>query len=255
MKITNLTREQLMMAGLFLSKFGKEGLRCLGFSNFTEAFNAIGYASGGKPTSVKNYMQEFDPYFPNNRKGWHKRPLREHCRIALDNYNSLSIEQFSNLIIELFFKNKLPNVLSEIKPLNEEDLISEQFCKRLITGAAAETFFWNNYNSIAELEQHTITDFRSYGCGFDFKADSSYGTPFVAIEVKGVYNADGDIMLTQKEHDVAEYLKERYMLCVVSNFRDKPIMNYYINPLDSELIFKTRLRKTYTKNWHCNFRV
>ena len=57
-------RERLMLAGLFLSKFDREGLKCLGFSNFVEAYNAMGYALGGKPTSVKNYMQEFDPHFP-----------------------------------------------------------------------------------------------------------------------------------------------------------------------------------------------
>jgi hypothetical protein len=60
-------RERLMLAGLFLSKFSKEGLRNLGFETYSEAYNAMGYALGGKPASIKNYMQEFDPLFPNGR--------------------------------------------------------------------------------------------------------------------------------------------------------------------------------------------
>lgn len=80
-----------MLAGLFLSKFDREGLAHLGFSSLWEAFNAIGYALGGKPTSVKNYMQEFDPLFPNKRQGWHKRELRPHCREAFERYGMLSL--------------------------------------------------------------------------------------------------------------------------------------------------------------------
>jgi hypothetical protein len=42
-------------------------LRNLGFETYSEAYNAMGYALGGKPASIKNYMQEFDPLFPNGR--------------------------------------------------------------------------------------------------------------------------------------------------------------------------------------------
>lgn len=40
-------REKLILAGLFLSKFDKIGLRLLGLETFTEAFNVIGFALGG----------------------------------------------------------------------------------------------------------------------------------------------------------------------------------------------------------------
>lgn len=68
-------RERWMIAGQFLSEFDREGLTRSGFSCFQEAYSAIGYALGGKPASIKNYMQEFDPLFPNQRKGWHKRAM------------------------------------------------------------------------------------------------------------------------------------------------------------------------------------
>ena len=58
------TREKLILAGLFLSKFDTLGLAMLGFEGFTEAFNVIGFALGGKPASIKNYRDEFDPLEP-----------------------------------------------------------------------------------------------------------------------------------------------------------------------------------------------
>jgi len=40
------TREKLILAGLYLSKYDSLGLKKLGFENFVEAFNVIGYAMG-----------------------------------------------------------------------------------------------------------------------------------------------------------------------------------------------------------------
>ena len=71
-------REKLILTGLYLSKYDSVGMRKLGFESFVEAFNVIGYALGEKPASIKNYRDEFDPLFPNKRKGWHKRPTRQY---------------------------------------------------------------------------------------------------------------------------------------------------------------------------------
>ena len=73
------TREKLILAGLYLSKYDSLGLKKLGLKSFVEAFNVIGYAMGSRPASIKNYRDEFDPLFPNRRKGWHKRPIRDYC--------------------------------------------------------------------------------------------------------------------------------------------------------------------------------
>jgi hypothetical protein len=68
-------RERLILAGLYLSKYDSLALQQLGFESFVEAFNVIGYAMGSRPAAIKNYRDEFDPLFPNRRKGWHKRPF------------------------------------------------------------------------------------------------------------------------------------------------------------------------------------
>lgn len=65
-------RDKAVLTGLFLSKFGEEGMGLMGLDNFTAAFNVLGYGLGVNPNSLKNYRDEFDPLFPNTRKGWHK---------------------------------------------------------------------------------------------------------------------------------------------------------------------------------------
>ena len=73
------TRQKLILSGLYLSKYDSQGLKSLGLDSFAEAFNVIGYALGARPASIKNYRDEFDPLFPNQRKGWHKRATRDYC--------------------------------------------------------------------------------------------------------------------------------------------------------------------------------
>ena len=77
-------REKAIISGLYLSKFDKEGLHHLGFDSFTEAFNVIGLALNVKPASIKNYRDEFDPKFPNERRGWHKRAMRPYVKDVYD---------------------------------------------------------------------------------------------------------------------------------------------------------------------------
>src|SRR6266403_5328861 len=92
------TREKLILVGLYLSKYDSLGLKRLGFGSFVEAFNVIGYAMGSKPASIKNYRDEFDPLFPNRRKGWHKRPTRAYCLKVFKVYKHLDVESFTGLI-------------------------------------------------------------------------------------------------------------------------------------------------------------
>jgi hypothetical protein len=245
-------RERLMLAGLFLSKFDRDGLKCLGFSNFSEAFNAIGYALGGKPASIKNYMQEFDPLFPNSRKGWHKRQMREHCRDAFERFGKLSIQEFFRLLSPLLLSSvkPLPDGMDELAVLDEENLENESFSKRLITGAAAEGFFESSFPKIANFTGHVLTNVTRFGCGFDFRVQPSDSRPFLAVEVKGLAEASGEILMTRKEHQVAKYLQDRYFLCIVKNFAESPILTLFQNPLENGLQFTPRERKQTTLTWH-----
>ncbi|MCW1923683.1 DUF3883 domain-containing protein [Luteolibacter arcticus] len=244
-------RERLMLAGLFLSKFSKEGLRHLGFETFAEAYNAMGYALGGKPTSIKNYMQEFDPLFPNGRKGWHGREMRAHCREAFEQFGGLSLEQFSRLLTPLLLPGKvLPQELEELNAFQHDDFENESFSKRLITGVAAEGFFESTFSTLTDFTGHTLSNVTRFGCGFDFRVQPAGIVPFLAVEVKGIAGAGGDVMMTSKEHRVAEHLGDRYFLCVVRNFVEKPSLSLFRNPLKQGFQFTARERSQTTITWH-----
>jgi hypothetical protein len=245
-------RNRQVLAGLFLSKFDRSGLDSLGFSTFTEAFNAIGYALGGKPASIKNYMQEFDPIFPNGRKGWHKRPLREHCREIFEEFNHLSMPDFVQLISPLLLTtpSNIPEGISDLVSFSDGIDEDSAFSKRLITGAAAEGFFESTFREIPEFNDHTLTNVSRFGCGFDFQVTPPSAGPFLAVEVKGISGESGEIMMTPKEHSVANHLGARYYLCIVRNFIEKPVMDLIRHPIQSHLNFAQRERIQTTVTWH-----
>ena len=93
-----VVRQKLMLSGLYLSKFDVLGRKKLGFENWLEAFNVIGLGLGAKPASVKGYRDEFDPLVSSRRKGWHKRPVRDHCRAIYEQYKGLDFETFTALV-------------------------------------------------------------------------------------------------------------------------------------------------------------
>jgi hypothetical protein len=249
---TQTQRDRLMIAGLFLSKFDRKGLALLGFASFTEAFNTIGYALGGKPASIKNYMQEFDPLFPNQRKGWHKRAMRDHCREAFQNYGDLPIETFFSLLAPLLDSSRpiMPDGMEDLPVFDEDHLGNETFSKRLITGAAAEGFFERSFPNLPEFFDHALANVTLFGCGFDFRIQPPGHAPYLAVEVKGMAGETGEIMMTAKEHRVANHLADRYYLCVVRNFAESPALSIFRNPLKSGLGFSLREQKQITQTWH-----
>jgi len=134
------TREKLILAGLYLSKYDSLGLKKLGFDSFKEAFNVIGYAMGSQPGSIKNYRDEFDPLFPNRRKGWHKRPTRDYCRKVFEKHKSLDLESFTSLVKS--FVGYDESAWSEIQGDEEQEESESHFAKRVITGLAAEPILY-----------------------------------------------------------------------------------------------------------------
>lgn len=126
-------RDKAILIGLFLSKFDVEGLNVLGFTSFTEAFNVLGFSIGAKPASLKNYRDEFDPFFPNPRKGWHKRETRAYCKEFYDQYKDWSLDLFSELIKSIVYaQHEIQMVLEKATKQKDEST----FAKRLVTGPA-----------------------------------------------------------------------------------------------------------------------
>jgi len=227
------TRGKAILIGLYLSKFDDKGLQALGFEGMYQAFNVLRYAVASKPASIKNYRDEFDPYFPNKRKGWYQRGLREHCKKILDEFSELSFDGFTDLIESIILKDyEFEKFISKI----EKKDYSETIAKRLATGEAAEEYFKANYNFINDFTNYELKDTTKLACGFDFKL--TLNSSYYCVEVKGLNTLNGNILMTEKEFSVAQNLKQKYCLFVVTNFVEKPVHQYYFDPLDSRLEFK-----------------
>ena len=199
-------REKLILTGMFLSKYSSLGLNRLGFRTYIEAYNVIGYALGAQPLSIRGYRDEFDPIFPNSRKGWYKRDIRDHCKKILDEYNNLDIDSFASLIKS--FVGYDENALS-VTQTNVERLERKSgFAQRMITGLAAERYFETFYSTIPEFQNCLVENTTRLGCGYDFRIQREISEEFIAVEVKGIRERIGSVSLTPREYDAAAELQD-----------------------------------------------
>jgi hypothetical protein len=129
-------------------------------------------------------------------------------------------------------------------------LENESVSKRLITGIAAERYFAAVFPTLDEFVGHKLRNVTRFGCGFDFRIQPRDSDRFLVAEVKGLAGSTGEIMMTPKEHRVAEYLGERYFLCVIRNFSERPTLSIFRNPLEHGLEFVRRERRQTIETWH-----
>lgn len=141
--------EILNLLGYGLSKFDNAFIKEFGFSTKTNFFNyfvEIGIVETG--SVVKNRMDLFDPFFPNNnRKGWwQKGNTYIHRKLLIDSlFGNENVKGYSD-IIKLYLKEnyKIKELFVEVKPI-----VKSRFKKLQETGLEAELYFMNNYNEIS----------------------------------------------------------------------------------------------------------
>ncbi len=247
-------RDRQILCGLFLSKYDKAALKYLGFETFTEAFNALGYGLNARPAAIKNYRDEFDPLFPNARQGWHKRPLREHCKKISVAFQHATLRELGELVKGFLLPSFDAVVGADIAGVMRSHTpdASSPFAKRLITGRAAEQYFSSKYQSMSEFSNQILTDTTTWGCGFDFKLTGEDLENYSAIEVKGLRSRSGQVQMTELEYDVARTLRDRYFLVLIRNFAEQPFHSIIQNPTDSSLLFKKVSRKEERFSWATN---
>lgn len=158
------------------------------------------------------------------------------------------MQDFSILLKDIIYKDHDLDVLMEEIAKSEGDKEST-FAKRLITGQAAEQYFRDNFLNIDLFKEYDIKDTTKAGCGFDFKLVSKDSDNYFGVEVKGLNEIKGNIALTNKEHTVANFLKDKYFIFVVKNFKEKPMHDIYQNPLE-KLNFKRVENMIMQVNWN-----
>ena len=233
-------RDKLILSGLYLSKYDVVGLKKLGFESFTEAFNVLGYAMGSRPATIKNYRDEFDPLYPNRRRGRHKRSVRDYCLKLFEQYHSIDLESFSDLIRSFVGHDAVQATQGPDE--------SDHFAKRLITGLAAERYFETVQPTIPVFKGYLVQNTTRLGCGYDFRLLRETTEDFLAVEVKGLKERVGSLSMTPKEHDAAKALTDQFFLVVVKNFRESPYHQIFQNPL-SKLEFRKTERVMIHVSW------
>lgn len=244
------TNRKLLFVALFLSKYGKKAITELGFSTWPEAYNSLAFTIGGKPTSLKLMRQEFDPYFPNGRKGWVGRRIRPTRVAMMEEFANLEFAEFAQMVKTQLASNS--DVDTEVgKATMAAGLLSDsdtQFARRVITGQAAENYFEINYSRVERFAPCQLMRTTAFGCGFDFKLTPP-NEEFLAVEVKGLRSASGQIQLTEKEFKMADYLKNRFYLYVVSDFAHTPVAKIVENPLNAGISFESKKVSSEQKLW------
>lgn len=233
--------EILNLLGYGLSKFNNAFINEFGFTtklNFFNYFVEIGIVETG--SVVKNRMDLFDPFFPNNgRKGWwQKSDAYIHRKYLIDNlFGTENVKDYSD-IVKLYLKEnyKIKEILVEVKPI-----IKSRFKKLQQTGLEAELFFMNNFNMIPVFENGTLEDARLFGDGYDFQIDVNENS-FLA-EIKGIRANKGRFRMTENEYNKALEYKNDYIITLVLNLDDMPTFLIIENPLRN-LKFEERIVKS-----------
>ena len=240
--------EILNLIGYGLSKFSDEFINEFGFktkSAFYEYCVNIGIAE--TVGTVKNRMDLFDHFFPNNgRKGWwQKGDAYIHRKLLIDSlFGNENVLEYAN-IVKLFLKDnfKIKDIVVNVKPI-----VKSRFKKLQETGLEAELYFMNNYNSIDIFKNGIIEDARLYGDGYDFQINVN-DTSFLA-EVKGIRAKKGKFRLTENEYFKAQEYKNDYIVTLVLNLDDLPTFVTIDNPLKN-LKFEERIIKSkVTREYH-----
>lgn len=226
-----------MIVAFYLSKFGEEGLARLGFRTYKQAFDEIGRALHVNPNSVKNWRDEFDPYYDTGRKGWYRRKIRPSRQGVVTAFNDLSESAVRAVALDIIKPEARPKVEAELHAVLKEIKVSDdrkrtnkkvEYVARGPTGRMAEEFFISRFNAGQTPFNGILRDCRDEGVGFDFEI-TAQGEPTV-VEVKGLTKELGGITFTDKEWKVANEIQNNYFLGVVVQIPTSPRIGFVQNP-------------------------
>lgn len=229
--------ELAMIVAFYLSKFGDDGLERLGFSTYKQAFETIGRSLNVNPNSVKNWRDEFDPYYDNGRKGWYQRNIRPSRLKVIETFDDLSEDALRAVVLDIIqfeghqrVETELEFALKEIKKLDVKGKkIQREFIARVPTGRKAEEFFISKFHAGLTPFEGELQDYRDNGVGYDFEINFDRSRSF--IEIKGLSKELGGISFTDKEWKVAKENQDSYFLGLVVGIPDSPKMGFLKNPV------------------------
>lgn len=232
--------ELAMVVALYLSKFGEEGLKGLGYRSYRQAFSEVGRSLHVEPNSVKNWRDEFDPYYDNERRGWYQRGMRPSRKKVMLLFDHLSESAFRAVVRDIIeprarskIETELHSTLKDIGDLEDKTATRSNidYAPRGPTGRMAEEFFVSRFRAGLTPFEGTLKDRRDEGVGFDFEVMKEVGRTLV--EIKGMAKQIDGITFTDKEWKVANESQRDYYLGLVIQVFESPRIGFLQNPAQS----------------------
>ena len=244
---TRLQTEALVV-GYAMSRLDREYLVNRGFATWNDAFANAAEVLSVKATSVKLLRDEFDPFFPNPRKGWHKRELFPSRHRILSELAEVSDDGLF-AIVERILHRDHEAVIDAIDSLSDVSRTSASVAERLLTGRRAEDFFLDNSDAIVSLSRDELVDARLLASGYDFGVLSD---PDRVFEVKGLKGPSGNLLFTDREWSEARTRNQAYCLVVIANLAETPVARLVANPRRA-LTAHSECRTTVAVSWRVPF--
>lgn len=238
-----------ILVAFYLSKFDQQGLKNLGYKNYSEAFDSVAQILGVKKNYIKFRRDEFDSIHPW-RKGW-QRPMDNRIVRAIEALQDLSEIDLREITINILTSNeyrqseeaiRITSLFSDEKKNNKN---TKHYIMRGPTGRKAEELFKKFHANSSKPEIGELIDTRDLGCGYDFEIRN---TETFYIEVKGLASESGGILFTNKEWKTAQKHKGNYILALVSNIDQDPKMKFISNPTE-KLVGKKSIVTTIQIQW------
>jgi len=216
----------------YISRFDREAYANLGYDSMLEAHQDIGKKLNVNPHTVKNMRDQFDPLH-GHRVGWYQEslsPSRARVVRALENLEEEQIREIVKDILSGAIHRDSEELEQLLNVVTNDDnkKLAGVFIVRGTTGKAAEDFFRDYFLENNKPVKGNLIDCRDLGVGYDYKIEANEKTIF--IEVKGLSDFSGGVLLTSKEWSVAKNEGENYFLCVISNLSGKPEITFIQNP-------------------------
>jgi hypothetical protein len=201
-----------------MSRLNRRYLSARRASSWREAYEEAASNLSIPPASFKNLRDEFDPFFDNGRRGWVNREVRPNRQRVLLEFEAVGDAALLELV-ERILAADVEAIAPAIDVIESPSPRVANVAERLLTGRKAEDYFLQHAEAILALPSPQIIDRRLDAMGYDFAVAELND---VAIEVKGMRDARGQLLFTDREWSQANKLGPNYWLVVVGNLAATP---------------------------------
>lgn len=215
------------VVAFYLSKFNDVALKKLGYTTYSNAFKECAKLLEVKPNYIKLRRDEFDPIY-HWRKGWRNRPMAKMVANTITLFDNLSEPEMYAIVVDILHHKNTEDLVQSVKVAEKHN--KRVYIPRAITGRLAEELFEKDFKTNPILPRGELKDCRDNGCGYDYEIICQNGQIY-NMEVKGIAEDNGGILLTSKEWRIAQTNGDRYYLCIVRDVNSSnPSIQYIQNP-------------------------